>query len=91
MKENNMNIIKFSKLSLKQLIKIPSAVKILDKIDLMKCTSNFSKLDIKKLKNIKYQYRLRVGEYRVLFDMDENYNIKIITIKEVKKRNERTY
>ena len=34
-------------------------------------------------------YRLRVGRYRVLFDWESS--IKIISIQEVKKRDERTY
>lgn len=46
-------------------------------------------LDIKKLSNHDYDYRMRVGRYRVLFDFQEK--IKIIAIQEVKKRDERTY
>jgi len=34
-------------------------------------------------------YRLRVGSYRVLFDW--NSDIHIVSIEEVKKRDERTY
>ena len=34
-------------------------------------------------------YRLRVGWYRVLFDWESS--VKIISIQEVKKRDERTY
>lgn len=34
-------------------------------------------------------YRLRVGSYRVLFDVVSE--VKIISIEEVKKRDERTY
>ena len=36
-----------------------------------------------------YDFRLRVGRYRVFFDFDGQ--IKIIAIQEVKKRDERTY
>lgn len=36
-----------------------------------------------------YQYRLRVGDYRVFFNVDDV--IEIISIEEVKKRDERTY
>jgi len=35
------------------------------------------------------QYRLRVGNYRVFFDFDGAAHI--VSIEEVKKRNERTY
>ncbi len=42
----------------------------------------------KKLINYMYNYRLRVGTYRVFFNV---YNeIEIISIEEVKKRDERT-
>ncbi len=44
---------------------------------------------VKALENHKYQYRLRVGRYRVLFDVESE--IKIINIEEVKKRDGRTY
>lgn len=46
-------------------------------------------LNVKKLIDHQYGYRLRVGRYRVLFDA--NTNIKIIAIQEVVKRDERTY
>ena len=43
----------------------------------------------KALKSHDYQYRLRVGRYRVFFNVENE--IKIIKIEEVKKRDERTY
>ncbi len=45
--------------------------------------------DIKPLKNHAHQYRLRVGNYRVLFDIESG--LKIVSVEEVKKRDERTY
>ncbi len=39
--------------------------------------------------NHNYDYRLRVGRYRVLFNYDGE--IKIVAIMEVKKRDEQTY
>jgi mRNA interferase RelE/StbE len=45
--------------------------------------------NVKVLKNQRYKYRLRVGRYRVFFDLEET--VKIVKIEEVKKRNERTY
>lgn len=45
--------------------------------------------NIKHLKNHKYEYRLRIGNYRILFNFDNG--VKIISIEEVKKRDERTY
>ena len=45
--------------------------------------------NIKPLTNHQYGYRLRVGNYRILFDA--THEIQIIDIQEVKKRDERTY
>ena len=51
---------------------------------------NFPNIEnIKHLKNHKYEYRLRIGNYRILFNFDNG--VKIISIEEVKKRDERTY
>jgi mRNA interferase RelE/StbE len=44
---------------------------------------------VKHLENHAYGYRLRVGRYRVLFDVRDT--VRIIEIQEVKKRDERTY
>lgn len=45
--------------------------------------------DIKPLKNHKHQYRLRVGRYRVLFDVETG--LRVVSIEEVRKRDDRTY
>ena len=45
--------------------------------------------NVKALVNHQYSYRLRVGNYRVFFEYDGG--IRIVTIEEVRKRNERTY
>lgn len=45
--------------------------------------------NIKTLINHQYGYRLRVGNYRILFDWDGG--VKIVNIEEVKKRDEQTY
>jgi mRNA interferase RelE/StbE len=45
--------------------------------------------NVKALTNHDCGYRLRVGDYRVLFDWDGA--IKVIDSQEVRKRNERTY
>ena len=39
--------------------------------------------------NHEYGFRMRVGNWRILFDVEDR--IKIIMIQEVKKRDERTY
>ena len=52
-------------------------------------------LDLSKARNVKaltsheYGYRLRVGNYRVFFDFDGA--VRIVSIEEVRKRDERTY
>ena len=45
--------------------------------------------NVKSLKDHEYGYRLRVGSYRVLFDFDGT--VQIVSIEEIRKRNERTY
>lgn len=45
--------------------------------------------NIKALINHQSGYRLRVGNYRILFDWDGG--VKIVNIEEVKKRDEHTY
>lgn len=76
--------------ALKQLCKLPKSVQIeivkavtaLD--DSFDCNSK-----VTKLINHTYEYRLRVGNYRVLFDSRESKTI--LLIEEIKKRDERTY
>jgi mRNA-degrading endonuclease RelE of RelBE toxin-antitoxin system len=45
--------------------------------------------NVKALTNHEYGYRLRVGNYRVFFDFDGA--VRIVSIEEVRKRDERTY
>lgn len=45
--------------------------------------------NVKALVQHRYQYRLRVGNYRVLFDWQRE--VRIIEIQEVKRRDEQTY
>jgi mRNA-degrading endonuclease RelE of RelBE toxin-antitoxin system len=45
--------------------------------------------NVKALTNHDYAFRLRVGDYRVFFNVSES--VEIISIEEVKKRDERTY
>ena len=45
--------------------------------------------NVKALTGHAYGYRLRVGDYRVLFNVFES--IEVVSIEEVKKRDERTY
>lgn len=45
--------------------------------------------NIKKLMNHEHDYRLRVGNWRILFNVFDE--VSIVSIEEVKKRDERTY
>ena len=45
--------------------------------------------NVKALANHEYGYRLRVGSYRVFFEFDGM--VHVVTIEEVRKRDERTY
>lgn len=81
--------IKWEKKAIKQIKQIPRDDR-LQINDSVKTLSNWPNCqNVKALTNHKYQYRLRVGRYRVFFDI-ENV-LKILKIEEVKKRDERTY
>ena len=45
--------------------------------------------NVKALENHKYEYRLRIGRYRVFFNVETD--LKITRIEEVKKKDGRTY
>jgi mRNA-degrading endonuclease RelE of RelBE toxin-antitoxin system len=45
--------------------------------------------NVKALTNHRYGYRLRVGNYRVFFEFDGM--VRIVSIEEVRKRDEHTY
>lgn len=72
----------------KDLSKIPSdiKIKILKKIELLK---NFPDLDfsVRKLRNLKVaDFRVRIGDYRVLFCVDEEQKeIRVIGVKQRKE------
>jgi mRNA-degrading endonuclease RelE of RelBE toxin-antitoxin system len=68
--------IQYSRLAIKQITKLPQKIKenIKQRVKLL------PNGDIKKLQNHKYEYRMRVGQYRVLFDMTPD-NIEIWEIK----------
>ena len=85
-----MNTARWNSKAFKQLRKLQpkTQARIRDAVDLL---LDFPKSlgDIKALKNHKCDYRLRVGGYRVLFN--HGASLQIISIEEVRKRDERTY
>ena len=46
--------------------------------------------DIKRLQG-RNDYRLRIGDHRVIFEIDQSGTPILVTITQVEKRNERTY
>jgi mRNA-degrading endonuclease RelE of RelBE toxin-antitoxin system len=87
-----VNTIEWSTKAARQLRKIPDKAKrqsifaeVQQLADWPNCTS-----DIKRLRG-RDDYRLRVGDYRVIFEIDQSGTPIIITITQVEKRNERTY
>lgn len=81
--------IRWSRKASKQLNKIQKA----DKKQILEAVDTLSRfpyvLNVKALSNHKYDYRLRVGRYRILFNHIEK--IHILSIEEVKKRDDNTY
>ncbi|WP_311514606.1 type II toxin-antitoxin system RelE family toxin [Oligella urethralis] len=68
-------------------IDITDSKRISDAVDLLADFENA--VNVKRLVNHQYGYRLRVGRYRVLFDVQTQ--IKIVDVQEVTKRDDRTY
>jgi mRNA-degrading endonuclease RelE of RelBE toxin-antitoxin system len=89
MYNEDMNAVKVSKKAFRQLTKLPVSARsrIIEESKKLKDMPNCQ--NVKALVNNQYQYRLRVGNYRVFFDFDGT--VKIVSIEEVKKRDEHTY
>ncbi|NBI43475.1 type II toxin-antitoxin system RelE/ParE family toxin [[Haemophilus] felis] len=83
-----MNKVIYQRKAVKQLQRIPEQQKIRSACNTL---VNFPFCqNIKPLAHHKYDYRLRVGNYRVLFNVVDGVP-SIVSIEEVKKRDERTY
>ncbi|ALA26690.1 hypothetical protein PsalN5692_02828 [Piscirickettsia salmonis] len=83
------NTIEWNTKALKQVKKIPlkSREKVFNSVESLYDWPNCK--DVKKLQN-RPGYRLRVGLYRVFFEVKQG-KLNIITIDEVKKRDSKTY
>ncbi|MDE1476320.1 type II toxin-antitoxin system RelE/ParE family toxin [Xenorhabdus bovienii] len=81
----------WSKAATKQLIRIDTRYQkaIKNKVSLL---TGFPlvDLDIKKLTGTEVRYRLRVGDYRILFELSGK-EPKILEVQEVKRRQTNTY
>lgn len=84
-----MNTINWTRKAVKQLLKLhaPHQLQIRDAVTQLVAMPDVG--NVVALTRHEYGYRLRVGNYRVLFDWDGA--VKIISIQEVSKRDERTY
>ncbi|MGO4002781.1 MULTISPECIES: type II toxin-antitoxin system RelE/ParE family toxin [Pseudomonas] len=84
-----MNSIFWTRKAVKQLLRIHSEhrVRIRDAVTQLEHMPDVP--NVKALTLHTYGYRLRAGDYRVLFDWDGA--IQVTSIQEVKKRDERTY
>jgi mRNA interferase RelE/StbE len=86
---SSMNSIHWTRKAVKQLLKLHSVHqgKVRDAVTALADMPDVG--NVKALVGHDYAYRLRVGNYRVMFDWDGA--IKVVSIQEVKKRDERTY
>ncbi|MBX8571271.1 type II toxin-antitoxin system RelE/ParE family toxin [Pseudomonas cichorii] len=84
-----VNTINWTRKAVKQLLKLHSRhqIQIRDAVTTLSTMPDVTNL--KALNQHEYGYRLRAGNYRVLFGWDGA--IRIASIQEVKKRDERTY
>ena len=84
-----MNSIHWTRKAVKQLLKLHPVHQIQVRDAVAALTGMPDTGNVKALIGHDYAYRLRVGNYRVMFDWDGA--IKVVSIQEVKKRDERTY
>ncbi|BCG24668.1 cytotoxic translational repressor of toxin-antitoxin stability system [Pseudomonas tohonis] len=84
-----MNEIRWTRKAIKQLRRTASIdqKRIYDAVQALAAMPDVR--NVKALVHHQFGYRLRVGLYRVIFDWDGS--IQIVSIEEVKKRDEHTY
>lgn len=88
-----MAIVVWRKKALKQLTKIDTRYQstIVDKVGLLSTFPTWPEnFDVKKLQGSENNYRLRIGNYRVLFLVLDDEPI-VISIESIAKRDEQTY
>lgn len=61
-------------------IEPPSRKRILDALTMLRDYGFSGRLDIKKLKGYKNHYRLKVGKYRILFELEKPRKIIVYAI-----------
>jgi mRNA-degrading endonuclease RelE of RelBE toxin-antitoxin system len=85
----NMNKIEFTRKAARQLRKLQSKDHRVIVAECYKLSDMPNCANVKALVSHEYEYRLRVGNFRVLFNFDDV--VRIVSIEEVRKRDERTY
>lgn len=83
------NELRWSTRAVRQLLKLEPAIqrRVRDAVALL--TEFPATASARRLTSHRHDWRLRVGDYRVLFSFDGSS--RIINIEEVRKRDERTY
>ena len=78
----------FKKSAQKELVKLAPKIqaRVLDAISFLRLNPYSENLNIKKLKGADFLYRLRVGDYRVVYEVNEN--VLIITVIKLGHRKE---
>ena len=84
-----MNEVQWSTRALRQVRKLPEAVRLQINEAVADLENMTDCQQVKALQNHRCGYRRRVGQYRILFDWDSI--VHIVSIEEVRRRNERTY
>lgn len=85
-----MNTISWRTKALKQMRKLPAQAGTAIRTAVSSELADLSTArNVEKLVSHEYGYRLRVGNYRVFFDFDGA--VRIVSIEEVRKRDEQTY
>ena len=74
--------------ALKQLKRIPEKAVIIEKCEELTHFPHCA--NVKALVNHRYPFRFRVGRYRVFFQL-LGETLSVVSVEEVKKRDERTY
>jgi len=87
--------INWQKKATKQLLRLHTATqrRISDAVKKLADSSTWT--NVRPLVNYQYSHRLRVGDFRVLFDADttpaEIDEVRILDVQEVRKRDDQTY
>ena len=85
--------IEITRKALKQAMKIPERERVRIFAGIRNLADSETWGDVRKLVNHEYDYRLRIGNYRVLFNATADFTVEVndISVGEIKKRDDRTY